>query len=76
MQYADQLTVPANHAGTPGISFPAGFGKDGLPLGAQLLGPDFSEDILLRLAHAYETATRDADWRKRRPPVLQEANNG
>jgi len=76
MQYADQLTVPANHAGTPGISFPAGFGKDGLPLGAQLLGPDFSEDILLRLAHAYETATMDADWRKRRPAVLQEANSG
>jgi len=76
MQYSDQLTVPANHAGTPGISFPAGFGADGLPLGAQLLGPDFSEHILLRLAHAYETATADADWRQRRPAVIQEAANG
>src|SRR3972149_9982316 len=39
MQYADQLTVPANHAGIPGLSIPAGFDKDGLPIGVQLLGP-------------------------------------
>ena len=76
MQYADQLTVPANHAGTPGISFPAGFNADGLPLGVQLLGPDFSEAALLRLAHAYETATACAEWRKRRPVVIEEAHNG
>jgi len=76
MQYADQLTVPANHAGTPGISFPAGFNADGLPLGVQLLGPDFSEAALLRLAHAYETATACVEWRKRRPVVIEEAHNG
>ncbi len=72
MQYADQLTVTANHAGTPGISFPAGFDQAGLPLGIQLLGPDFSEGKLLQLTHAYEQATAEAGWRKRRPAVLEE----
>jgi len=73
MQYADQLTVTANHAGIPGISFPAGFDKAGLPVGVQLLGADFSEALLLRLVHAYEKATADAEWRKRKPAVLGEA---
>lgn len=67
MQYADQLTVPANHAGIPGISIPAGFASDGLPMAIQLLGPDFSEDRLLRIGRSYEQATADADWRKARP---------
>jgi aspartyl-tRNA(Asn)/glutamyl-tRNA(Gln) amidotransferase subunit A len=70
MQYADQLTVPANHAGAPGISFPAGFDKDGLPIGVQLLGPDFAEATLLRLAYGYEKVTAGEDWRRRRPPIL------
>jgi aspartyl-tRNA(Asn)/glutamyl-tRNA(Gln) amidotransferase subunit A len=70
MQYADQLTVPANHAGVPGISLPSGFDGEGLPIGAQLLGPDFSEATLLRLGRAYELATEGAAWRKRAPLVL------
>jgi aspartyl-tRNA(Asn)/glutamyl-tRNA(Gln) amidotransferase subunit A len=71
MQYADQLTVPANHAGTPGISLPAGLDRDGLPIGIQLLGADFSEDKLLRIGRAYELATEGEAWRKARPAVLQ-----
>jgi len=71
MQYADQLTVPANHAGIPGISLPAGLDRDGLPIGIQLLGPDYSEAALFKIGHAYETATADASWRKIRPKVLQ-----
>ena len=71
MQYADQLTVPANHAGVPGISFPGGFDKEGLPIGLQLLGPDFSEAVLLQLTHAYEKASAGAGWRKKRPVVLE-----
>jgi aspartyl-tRNA(Asn)/glutamyl-tRNA(Gln) amidotransferase subunit A len=72
MQYADQLTVPANHAGVPGLSLPAGFDQEGLPIGIQLLGPDFSEATLLRIAHAFETATEGETWRARKPAVLQE----
>ncbi len=73
MQYADQLAVPANHAGIPAISFPGGLDADGLPIGVQLLGPDFTEGVLLQLTHAYEQATPDAEWRKVHPAVLREA---
>ena len=71
MQYADQLTVPANHAGVPGLSLPAGFDKGGLPIGIQLLGPDFSEETLLRIGRAYEMATESDGWRRRTPPILK-----
>lgn len=70
MQYADQLTVPANHAGIPGISIPAGINIEGLPLAIQLLSADFTEAKILRIAYSYEEATADADWRKRKPMVL------
>lgn len=71
MQYADQLTVPANHAGVPGISLPAGLDGEQLPVGIQLLGPDFSEAVLLQIGRAYEIATQDEKWRRARPAVLQ-----
>jgi len=70
MQYADQLTVPGNHAGIPGISIPAGLDADGLPIGIQLLGPDFSEDVILRASRAYEIATENESWRQKRPVLV------
>jgi aspartyl-tRNA(Asn)/glutamyl-tRNA(Gln) amidotransferase subunit A len=70
MQYADQLVVNANHAGIPGISIPAGFDRDGLPIGIQFMGPDFSEDILLRAGRAYELATEDEGWRQKKPAIM------
>jgi len=70
MQYADQLTVPANHAGTPGISLPAGLDAESLPIGIQLLGADFSEGLLLRIGRAYEHGTEGEAWRTARPKVL------
>jgi aspartyl-tRNA(Asn)/glutamyl-tRNA(Gln) amidotransferase subunit A len=73
MQYADLLTVPANHAGIPGVSIPAGLDERGLPIGIQLLGPDFSEAMLLRVGRAYEKATENDAWRTTRPVVLKHA---
>jgi aspartyl-tRNA(Asn)/glutamyl-tRNA(Gln) amidotransferase subunit A len=70
MQYADQLTVPANHAGIPGISLPAGFDREGMPIGIQLLGADFSEALLLQIGRAYEVATADEGWRKKKPNLI------
>ncbi len=70
MQYADQLTVPANHAGIPGLSLPVGFDREGLPIGVQLLGPDYSEATLLRIGRAYEMVTEGDIWRIRKPPIL------
>ena len=71
MQYADQLTVPANHAGVPGISLPAGLDENQLPIGIQLLGVDFSEAKLLQIARSYELATESEPWRKIKPQVLR-----
>ncbi len=71
MQYADLLTVPANHAGTPGLSVPAGLDGQGLPLGLQLLGRDWDEATLLRIAATYETLTANDAWRQVRPGVLR-----
>ncbi len=71
MQYADQLTVAANHTGIPGISLPAGFDRESLPIGIQLLGPDFSEANLLRIGRAYEMATQDEAWRKAQPKIVE-----
>jgi aspartyl-tRNA(Asn)/glutamyl-tRNA(Gln) amidotransferase subunit A len=70
MQYADQLTVPGNHAGVPAISIPAGLNSERLPIGIQLIGPDFSEATILRAARAYEAATEGEAWRSERPKVL------
>jgi aspartyl-tRNA(Asn)/glutamyl-tRNA(Gln) amidotransferase subunit A len=71
MQYADLLTVPANLAGVPGLSIPAGFDTQGLPIGIQFLGADFTEAKLLRIGRAYEMATADEAWRQLRPDMLR-----
>jgi aspartyl-tRNA(Asn)/glutamyl-tRNA(Gln) amidotransferase subunit A len=52
MLVADVTTVIANLAGVPALSFPAGVGEAGMPVGAQLLGPAWSESRLLGLAAA------------------------
>lgn len=58
MYLMDVLSVTANLAGIPGLSVPAGFSKSGLPIGMQLLGPHFSEDLLFKVGHAYEQQTK------------------
>jgi aspartyl-tRNA(Asn)/glutamyl-tRNA(Gln) amidotransferase subunit A len=76
MQYADLLTVPANHAGTPGISIPCGLDSNGLPLGLQILANDWDEATMLRVAAAYEQITTDEAWRKAKPKVLNYSGSG
>ena len=56
MYLNDVYTVTANLAGIPGISVPCGLSSESLPMGLQLLGPNWSEGLLLRLAHVYQTA--------------------
>jgi aspartyl-tRNA(Asn)/glutamyl-tRNA(Gln) amidotransferase subunit A len=55
MYAADLLTIPSNLAGLPGLSIPCGL-ADGLPVGLQLIGPQFSENVLFRAGHAFERA--------------------
>jgi Asp-tRNA(Asn)/Glu-tRNA(Gln) amidotransferase A subunit family amidase len=49
-------TRPFNVWGLPTISVPCGFTKSGLPIGLQIAGPRWREDLVLRLGHAYEQA--------------------
>jgi aspartyl-tRNA(Asn)/glutamyl-tRNA(Gln) amidotransferase subunit A len=55
MYLSDVLTIPSNMAGMPGLSIPCGL-SDGLPVGLQLIGPQFSENTLFRAGHALERA--------------------
>ena len=57
MYLSDIFTVTANLAGIPGLSIPAGFTSGGLPVGIQILGPQFSEEKLFQIGDAYEQAT-------------------
>jgi len=56
MYLNDVFTVPANLAGLPAISFPAGLSGDGLPLGLQITGRAFDEETVLRVAAVLEGA--------------------
>ena len=66
MYLTDIFTITASLVGLPAISIPAGFSRDGLPIGLQLLGNHFAETTVLRLAHAFEQAT---DFAQKRPPL-------
>ncbi len=57
MYLEDVFTLPANLAGIPGLAFPVGFDEKGLPIGIQLMGPAFSEELLFKLGHAYQQMT-------------------
>lgn len=57
MYQADLLTVSANLAGVPALSLPCGFSAEGLPIGAQLIGAHWQENILLDLAKQYQAET-------------------
>lgn len=56
MYLSDIYTVSANLAGVPAISVPCGLSSGGLPIGMQLVGNFWAEDVLLNLGHKYETA--------------------
>jgi aspartyl-tRNA(Asn)/glutamyl-tRNA(Gln) amidotransferase subunit A len=58
MYLNDVFTVPANLAGLPAISVPAGLSTDGLPLGLQIIGRAFDEGTVLRVAQVLESAAQ------------------
>jgi aspartyl-tRNA(Asn)/glutamyl-tRNA(Gln) amidotransferase subunit A len=66
MYLSDIFTIPVNLAGTCGMSIPAGFSGEGLPIGMQLIGKPFGEETVIRAGFAFEQAT---DWHKRKANI-------
>jgi aspartyl-tRNA(Asn)/glutamyl-tRNA(Gln) amidotransferase subunit A len=66
MYLSDIFTIPVNLAGTCGISVPAGFSDEGLPIGLQLIGRPFGEETILRAAYAFEQNT---GWHERKAEI-------
>jgi aspartyl-tRNA(Asn)/glutamyl-tRNA(Gln) amidotransferase subunit A len=69
MYLNDLFTIPASLAGLPGISVPAGYSQN-LPVGLQIIGKPLDESGVIRVAHAYESAT---NWRSTRPRGVEAA---
>ncbi len=65
MYLNDILTIPVSLAGIPAVSVPCGF-AEGMPVGLQIIGKEFDETTLLRVAHAYEQHT---EHHKARPQL-------
>jgi len=67
MYLSDVFTISCNLAGICGVSLPCGFTKSPkLPIGLQLLGKPFGEEVMLKIAHAYEQRT---GWHKERATI-------
>ncbi|MFP5405230.1 MAG: amidase [Gammaproteobacteria bacterium] len=61
-----RFTAPFDMSGSPTITLPGGFTRDGLPIGFQLVARHLEEGLLVRAGHAYQGAT---DWHDRRPAL-------
>ncbi len=66
MYRSDIDTSSANLAGIPAISVPCGFTKKGLPVGLQILAKPFNEEMLFKVAYAYEQNT---PWHNMKPKL-------
>lgn len=64
MYLNDIYTIPVNLAGLPAASIPAGFSKNGLPVGLHIIAPYLQEAKLLNVAHQYQQVS---DWHLREP---------
>jgi len=66
MYLSDIFTLSANLAGVPGMSIPCGFSKNNLPIGLQLMGSHFNEEMLIKVAYNFEQATM---FHKKKPTL-------
>ena len=60
------FTAPWNLTGQPAISVPCGFGPNNMPVGLQIVGRSFDEEMIIRVANAYEANT---SWHEKRPEL-------
>ena len=68
MYLNDIFTIAGNLTGTPAVSIPCGFSRDGLPIGLQLQANAFDEARLLEVAHRFQQVT---DWHARAPAAAE-----
>ncbi len=67
MYLSDIYTISPNLAGLPAVSFPCGFTREDLPIGAQLIGKPFDEETLIRTGYTYQECT---DFHVKIPPSV------
>ncbi len=68
-ELADILVEPSSIAGLSGANVPVGFSKSGLPIGMQIIGPQWGEEVVLQTANAYELSTEKEEWRQKEPKL-------
>jgi amidase len=61
-----RFTALFNYCGNPSLIMQGGFDKNGMPVGFQLIGKYWSEDLLFRIGHTYQTVT---DWHTQNPAI-------
>lgn len=71
MYLGDIYTVSVNLAGIPAVSVPCGFGKNGMPIGMQLIGNAFDEPKLVKAAYAFQ---KETDFHTKKPELAKEGN--
>jgi len=62
----DALTIPANLAGLPAMAVPCGFSKNKLPIGMQLIAPQWHESLIFQLGKLYQSLT---NWHLQKPSL-------
>jgi len=68
-ELSDVLVEPSSIAGLSGINIPVGFSRSNLPIGMQIIGPQFAEEIVLQTAFTYEQETLSEAWRNLKPKL-------
>lgn len=66
MYLEDIFTLPVNLAGVPALALPVGFDSQGLPIGMQLIGAHFTEEVLFHVAQVFQQAT---NWHTFKPEL-------
>jgi aspartyl-tRNA(Asn)/glutamyl-tRNA(Gln) amidotransferase subunit A len=66
MYLEDVFTVPVNIAGVPALAVPCGFTKNGMPIGMQIIGPQFGEEVLIKIGDLFQ---KETDWHRKCPVV-------
>lgn len=64
MYLEDVFTVSINIAGVPALAVPCGFSRANMPIGMQIIGPQFSEPLLIKIGDLFQ---RQTDWHKKKP---------